>query len=90
MSLSRMSRSAQPHAKRTILRAEHLDDRLMPSVGMMSASVGVAWTRDLLVEPVSVECSLGPKWKLMRTQPFATGNIEEFGSKPGGTGEGVF
>jgi hypothetical protein len=85
-----MSGSIQPKIKRTILRVEHLDDRLMPSDGVMSASVGVAWNRDVLVESVSVESAPGPKLKSMPPQAFAGGHFDEFGSKPGGTGEGIF
>jgi hypothetical protein len=83
-----MSRSAQPDTKRTILRVEHLDDRLLPSGAAMSAGAGVAWTLDPLVESVSVESSPGPKWNSTPTQAFVPGHVAEFGSKPGGTAEG--
>lgn len=87
-SIRRTRASARSDIQRTVLGVERLDDRLLPSDGVMSASVGVAWARDVLVESVAVESSPGPKCESTPTQSFASNVTDEFGSKPGATGEG--
>jgi hypothetical protein len=87
MSLNRMRRSAQSNARRTFLRLERLDVRITPSVGVTRAAMSLAGDAAEIRElqtPTFFKESASPG-----ILPLFAGHVDPFGSKPGGTGEGV-